>query len=216
LPIGRLRVATFNVQHGLTPDGRVDMEAFGRACAALDADVLALQEVDDGVPRTSSVDMAGLAATATGLHATFGRAMRYKGGEYGNALLTRTPPSDVEVVKLPGRGRSEPRSALFARVDDVTVVVTHLSVARHLHVPQVRVLAAALREHPQPQLVMGDFNHPNPDLPGFTFAGGGRTWPARLPMRRLDHIAVDGLEIDAVDIVELGVSDHRAVVATLH
>nr|BFF19655.1 hypothetical protein GCM10025730_31760 [Promicromonospora thailandica] len=41
-----LRVATFNIQHGLGPDGRVDNHRLADAVAGLDADVVALQEVD--------------------------------------------------------------------------------------------------------------------------------------------------------------------------
>ncbi|WP_414638374.1 endonuclease/exonuclease/phosphatase family protein, partial [Actinomycetospora sp.] len=49
-----MRLATWNVQHGRShEDGRVDLDRFAAAVGELDADVLALQEVDRVQPRSS-------------------------------------------------------------------------------------------------------------------------------------------------------------------
>ncbi|WOP38769.1 endonuclease/exonuclease/phosphatase family protein [Streptomyces sp. Li-HN-5-13] len=74
LPAGTVRCATFNVLHGrrLGEDGRPlstradDAEALAEAVASLDADVLALQEVDRLQERSGGVDQAALAAEASG------------------------------------------------------------------------------------------------------------------------------------------------------
>ncbi|HLN78763.1 MAG TPA: endonuclease/exonuclease/phosphatase family protein, partial [Nocardioidaceae bacterium] len=48
-----MRVATFNILNGRSPaDDRVDIERFATAVKSLDADVLALQEVDRNQPRS--------------------------------------------------------------------------------------------------------------------------------------------------------------------
>ena len=209
-----LRVATFNIQHGRGPDGRVDVQRLAHACASIDADILGLQEVDVGVGRSHRADLAGEVAEAAGLHASFAIAMQTDdGGEYGNALLTRQPHSHVEVVRLPAEPGREPRVALLARVAGISVAVTHLSVGADLHRRQLAAVIARLG--PAPRLVMGDFNHEDPALPGLTRAESLPTWPAHAPRLRLDHIATDGLRVEAVDVVELPVSDHRALVATL-
>ncbi|WP_211189474.1 endonuclease/exonuclease/phosphatase family protein [Actinomycetospora sp. TBRC 11914] len=58
---------TWNVLHGCSPDdGRVDPGRFAAAVRALDADVLALQEVDRGQERSGGADLAGIAAEAMG------------------------------------------------------------------------------------------------------------------------------------------------------
>ncbi|MBW3667659.1 MAG: hypothetical protein KY443_00485 [Actinobacteria bacterium] len=62
-PVG-LRVVTFNSEHG----NGGDAGALGRACSGLDADVLALQEVDVRVPRSLIVArVAEVTVTATHL-----------------------------------------------------------------------------------------------------------------------------------------------------
>jgi endonuclease/exonuclease/phosphatase family metal-dependent hydrolase len=62
-----VRLATFNVLHGRSiDDGLVDPRRFAESVAAIDADVLALQEVDRLQPRSGSVDLTAVAAEAAG------------------------------------------------------------------------------------------------------------------------------------------------------
>ncbi len=62
-----VRLATFNVLHGRSPrDGRVDLDRFASVVRALDADVLALQEVDRDQPRSHGADLTAVAAEAMG------------------------------------------------------------------------------------------------------------------------------------------------------
>ena len=112
-----MRLATFNVLSGRTPgEDRVDAGRFAQAVASLDADVLALQEVDRGPPRSGYVDLAAVAAEATGAVAyRFAAAMTglpdgswppatdgdpADAPAYGIALLSRHPVTDWQVVPL--------------------------------------------------------------------------------------------------------------------
>src|SRR5215211_414097 len=62
-----MRLATFNVLHGLSlADGDVDVTRLRAAVAALDADVLGLQEVDRAQPRSRGLDLTAEAAAALG------------------------------------------------------------------------------------------------------------------------------------------------------
>ncbi len=72
-----MRLATFNLLHGRSPgDGVVDTGRLRDALKALDADVLAMQEVDRGQDRSGRVDQTALAADALGaLHARFAPAL---------------------------------------------------------------------------------------------------------------------------------------------
>ncbi|PVZ09465.1 endonuclease/exonuclease/phosphatase family protein [Actinomycetospora cinnamomea] len=64
-----MRLATFNLLHGRSPDdGVVDAERLRDAVKGLDADVLALQEVDHAQPRSGLVDQTSLVAEAMGAH----------------------------------------------------------------------------------------------------------------------------------------------------
>ncbi len=62
----RLRLATANILHGRSlSDGLVDDDRMGAAIAALDADVIALQEVDAFQPRSNTVHQTALIAAAS-------------------------------------------------------------------------------------------------------------------------------------------------------
>jgi len=112
-----VRIATFNLLNGRAPDDEtVDVDKLKRAVAALDADVLALQEVDRDQPRSDHADLTALAAEAMGaVEHRFAAALTGPPGAwegatgdepegapaYGVALLSRYPVSSWHVVRLP-------------------------------------------------------------------------------------------------------------------
>lgn len=113
-----MRLATWNVFHGRSPqDGRVDAARLARAVADLDVDVLALQEVDRGQPRSGLVDVTELAAGAMGaVEARFvptvvgDPAAAWRAADdddldlerdgYGIALLSRYPVLSWHLLRL--------------------------------------------------------------------------------------------------------------------
>ena len=61
-----MRLATFNLLHGRSlTDGLVDPDRLAAAVTALDADVLALQEVDRDQSRSGNLDLTAIAALLT-------------------------------------------------------------------------------------------------------------------------------------------------------
>jgi endonuclease/exonuclease/phosphatase family metal-dependent hydrolase len=197
-----MRIVTFNIQHGRTPAGRVDIDLLGRVCAGFDADLLALQEVDVRRRRSGFVDTVARVAAATKLHGTFGPALR----GYGNALFTRTPPADVAVERLPRHRGNEPRAALLAQVDGLSVAVTHLSIDGAEAREQLAMVVKLLRERPEPRVLVGDLN--------LRTRTGEPTFPSDNPRARIDHIAVEGLRVTAAQVLPAPpVSDHFPLLA---
>ena len=113
-----MRMATFNILHGRSVhDGNVELDRLVASVRELDADVLALQEVDLDQPRSGKVDLTAVAAEAMGavahrfvaaISGTPGATwMAATGSEqpgtaaYGVALLSRFPVQSWQVVRLP-------------------------------------------------------------------------------------------------------------------
>lgn len=227
-----LRFATFNIRHGSDEVGTVRMRMLTRACRELDADVLGLQEVQGGRRRTWYLDQGAVVARATRARHASGPA-HHRGllKTYGNSLVVKGRITDVAVLDLPRAEEREARAAVVARITargiEVSVAVTHLqhrpkrfAHLRHDAPDQLQRVLDELGERPGPRVLLGDLNL-EPDVAGpiFTAAGmtvaeHGPTFPAHQPRRRIDVIAVDGLEIRRAWVADRSpVSDHRAVVA---
>jgi len=192
-----MRVATYNIRHASLKG----LDAIRSAVAALDADLVALQEVDRGVPRSGAADQAAWLGRALGMEARFGPAMRLDRGEYGLALLSRFPIADAHVHPLPSR--LEPRIVLHAAVDlpegaRLEVAVTHLGLHPTERWEQMQELVRLLGSR-RNTLLMGDFNETRTEH-GFALlrshwvdcleeAGSTPpTYPADHPVIAIDHV----------------------------
>lgn len=239
-----MRVVTFNCRHGAR-DGIgwrshvTDQRGLRASFAALDADVLALQEVDRRVVRSWFLDQAEVAAAASRRarpgpsEAVFApvRTVLATGSD-GVALVVRGQVHSQRTLALPGTGG--PRVALFARVTTLqgltsTVVSTHLqdrsSGAPSEASEQLEAVLGELVDWPEPWILAGDLNlRPDTVVPVLAAAGlvpwrGGATRPAHRPRIEIDWLAVRGLvqarEAPPAATVHMSVSDHLALVAHL-
>jgi len=133
-----VRVLTYNIHHGEGMDGEFDLVRLARIIESTQADLVALQEVDQGTARASGVNQLTELGRLTRLHAVFGKAMDFQGGGYGVGVLSRWPLKHVELHPLPDPDDREPRTSLTVTINvghggpPLRFTSTHLDSGRDL------------------------------------------------------------------------------------
>jgi endonuclease/exonuclease/phosphatase family metal-dependent hydrolase len=195
----RIKLATWNLHRCFGRDGVMSPERCAAVLKEIDADVIALQEVESRPGH--ELDVLAYLARETDSRAIPGMTMIGADSQYGNALLTRLTVGDVRRHDLSVPGR-EPRAALDVDLESdqcgVQLIATHLGLRPAERREQVRRLLS-LCDIEGRDLVMlaGDLNEwflwgrplrmlhrIFPDTPH------RRTWPAHAPLFALDRVWV--------------------------
>ena len=88
----RLRVVSYNIHRAIGVDRLFRPERIVEILAHHAGDVVLLQEVDEGAPRSREMDLALELADALGYpHYAVGHNVSLRRGRYGNATLSRYP-----------------------------------------------------------------------------------------------------------------------------
>ena len=154
-----LKIVSYNVHRAIGCDRRFSPDRILAVLKEIDADVVALQEVE---AHESGSDMLEWLAKQTGMHAIAGTTLLRHDGHYGNGLLTRMPIRQKTLCDLSWRGR-EPRGAIAADLDvrgePLRVVATHLGLRPAERREQVQRLIKLFSDAPRDKAVLlGDLN----------------------------------------------------------
>jgi endonuclease/exonuclease/phosphatase family metal-dependent hydrolase len=217
------RIVTYNVRRCVGNDRQLDVGRVAAVLAALEPDVVALQELDVGRARTGHVDQANEIAGALDMACHFNAAMRVEKELYGDAILSAHPEKLIQAGPLPGYGRVpllEPRGALWIEVElagrPVQIINTHLGLVPREQQHQARFLAGpAWLAHPRctgAKILLGDFNATGASVAYRTLSARleaarnlaprrspTATFPSQLPVLRIDHLFVSR-EIRVLDV----------------
>jgi endonuclease/exonuclease/phosphatase family metal-dependent hydrolase len=194
-----LRIATYNIHRCIGRDGIENPQRIAAVLRAMDADLVALQEVafDHDAPG----NRLQFLAEATGAQAIPGPTLLEAKGRYGNALLTRMAPREVRRIDISVPQR-EPRGiieiVLAVEQQTVLVVATHLGLSPGERRRQMnRIVARLEAASADVVILMGDFNEWHrwggalrPLQRLFDPLPAPATFPSRYPLLALDRIWV--------------------------
>lgn len=241
-----LHVATYNIHKGFSQfNRRMMVHELRERLRELNPDILFLQEVQglhlghaenhDDWPETPQHEFLAEEIWQS----AYGRNMIYDHGHHGNAILSRFPilnahNQDVTHLQFEKRGLLHCRIEL-PRGPAAHCVCVHLSLFGYSRRKQMDALADYLERESTPEaplIIAGDFNDWSNragerlarrlglrEVFSSTRGQPVRSFPAQMPMFRLDRIYVRGFEIRHTEVHHgppwSAISDHAALSAHL-
>lgn len=240
-----LTVATYNIHKGLSHfNQRMVLHELRERLRDLNADVLFLQEVQGGslndlrrrheFPEQPQHEFL---AERLWPHLAYGRNAVYAHGHHGNAILSRYPIThwdnlDVSAHRFESRGLLHCEIALPGAAHTLHCICVHFGLLKRWRGLQFSALAERVRQHVPahaPLIIAGDFNdwrdhaqrllaHELQVHEVFGASRGrlARSYPAGMPLFRMDRIYVRGLDIKDSEVhAWRKISDHAALCASL-
>lgn len=198
----QLKVASYNIHKGIGLDRRRDPERIIAVLREIDADVIALQEVDRRFGDRVSVLPRDLIDDHSPWRVAPIRSRPDSMGWHGNALLVRRgiALAEAAVVPLPVlEPRGAIRADLIAGGQRVRVVGMHLDLSGLRRRQQLRTILAHLTRCAGecPTVLMGDCNEwslkrgsLSEFRPPWQVLAPGASFPTRRPVARLDRIVI--------------------------
>ena len=219
----RLRILTYNIHRAIGLDRRFQPDRIADVLFHHDADIVLLQEVDDGAPRSQRLNLAKeLAQLVDYPHFAVGHNVQLRTGRYGNATLSRHPilrerNIDLTIGRRKRRGCQHTTIDIEKRAGHVhrlEIFNLHLGLSPKERTQQIGKLVKSEEfrrlDSQQPTIVAGDFNdwrsllHPIftqirdfncATQPDDELSGALRTFPSFSPTGGLDRVYCRGIKI---------------------
>ncbi len=234
----QLRVATYNIHRSVGLDRLRRPQRVAEVLKQIDADIIGLQEVVSIRGKNIEKDQAKYISELLGMEYRMGITRKYRGGFYGNVLLSRFPFLSDRFFDLSHPGR-EKRGCLHA---DLAISKNHVLHIYNAHLgtafrerqrqarSMILELMSDLERQSGTRILLGDFNDWTRSLPTRLFSSHfsgedirhklhkKRSYPGILPLIHLDHIYYDDeLVLEKVRLhksrAALIASDHLPLVA---
>lgn len=225
-----LTIMTYNIHSAFNAAGRQDPEAIARVIEASGADVVALQEVSRGWLIDGSTDLVGWLTGRLGMRAVF---QGTSDPLWGNAILTRYPPTSTGQAALPRGEALIERGYIWIDVpwNGLRVIDTHFHHPDWAGPLRERQAASLIQDWAgrRRTVVLGDLNAEpgTPEIGALLQAGfedawsqnpaeDGFTYSSTAPVRRIDWILhTPDLNVRRVEILPTTASDHLPLMAEL-
>lgn len=183
----KLNIMTYNIASGryyhndadFTPNGStcvVDLSKCADVIRDIDPVFCGINEIniykqaylDRYIPTGTPADQTAFLAEYTGLqHYYFGKAFQFDRSDYGNALISKYPILEAEVIPIPDPeikddfGYYESRGILKAKLDiagGITLLQVHVGLNISENQNAVTTLCDVIDRTEGPIVLMGDFN----------------------------------------------------------
>ncbi|MBE3640041.1 endonuclease/exonuclease/phosphatase family protein [Mangrovicoccus algicola] len=220
-----MRIVSYNIRKALGTDRRRAPGRILDILNRLEPDIVLLQEADLRLGARPAALPPGLIESATDFEVAPLAVNDVSLGWHGNAILLRRglQLGRSERIALPGL---EPRGAVLAEIEGLTVIGAHLALLRPWRRRQARTLAARLGQGDGTSLLAGDFNEWSPVgglqplADSHEILAPGRSFHARRPVTALDRFAigarlrVTAAGVDQSPLAQRG-SDHLPIWAEI-
>lgn len=231
-----IKVMTYNIcschnlKYEYVPDQTMEI------IRAENPDIIGINEMDYLNERNDFIDMPKIMAEKLGYNYYFGKSIDYRGGEYGNVIMSRFPIDMESVKNIPvpesnseERDRTyENRAIIKAPINIngriINVLISHYGLSYGERVAAVSQTIELINSD-TPTIFMGDLNC-QPDaielqplygkLNDTALSDNMFTIPSDEPNRKIDYIFTSNhFKVESSYVIDTQVSDHCPYVAIL-
>lgn len=237
-----VKVTTFNIQSCKDYVKKVfDPSVCSNAIIEINPEILGLNEVRGKGNDIYFTNQTRTIANNTNFkYYIFGQAITVTDkGPYGNALLSKYPITNIEIIKIPDplikdedayyESRAIIKANILVNGISLNVITTHVGLARGEQKNAIKTLIDIIKsiiDKNEPLVLLGDFNMTPEDelideLKQYVFDTTSlidnsiNTFPSINPIKKIDYIFTKNVVVKKVHVEEIVASDHFPLSAVI-